>query len=189
MPTLSFKGTPYSVAEDGTSIMVEVELTGATGSDVTFTYEIITGSGDGFATASDYSVIPSALMGMISAGSTEDSLTITITNDFDIEGNETFKVRLKSLSGAVFASGDTLDATVTIVDDEIPELSFKTSEFNPVEEISGGKFEVEVELSNTTTEVVTFNIALGGGTAIKDTDYADPASLSGRIPAGSTKLR
>ena len=183
MPTLKFKGAPFSVAETGTSIEIPVEITGPTSSSVSFMFEII----DGSTTAgSDYTT-PSDLSGTIQAGMTADSLTITITDDGDNEGNETFTVRLKSLNGAVFASGTTLDATVTIEDDEDPELSFKTTTFKPGEEISGGMFEVVVELSGATDSEVTFDIALGGGTATKDEDYEDPASLQGMIPVGSTK--
>ena len=67
-------------------------------------------------TSADYSVDSGALSGIIQAGMTEDSLTITITNDEENEGNETFKVRLKGLSGAVFAGGGmTHDVDVTIL--------------------------------------------------------------------------
>ena len=61
MPTLSFKGEPFSVAETGTEIEIPVELTGPTGSDVIFTYEIINGT----TKVGDYSVTPSDLSGMI----------------------------------------------------------------------------------------------------------------------------
>ena len=56
-----------------------------------------------------------------------------------------------------------LDTIVTITDDEDPILSFKTTKFNPEEEITGGKFEVKVELSGVSDEIVTFNLTLGGG--------------------------
>ena len=182
-PTLTFKGEPFSVAETDTSINIPVQLSGPTGSAVSFTYELIEGSAK---PVSDYS-IPSNLAGMIPIGMTEDSLTISIPDDDDNEGNETFTVRIKSLSGAVFASGTMLDIVVTITDDEEPELLFKTTEFSPREDIMDAEFEVEVMLTGATDEIVTFDIALGGGTAIKDTDYADPTSLSGMIPIGSTE--
>ena len=114
----------------------------------------------------DYTV-PDNLTGMIQAGSTEDSLTISIVDNDDSDGNKIFTVRLKTLNNAVFASGTTLDATVTVLDDEFPTLSFKTTEFNPAEEIMDGEFEVEVEISMVAREIVTFDIELGGGTATK----------------------
>ena len=184
-PILAFTSDTFSVAEDATNINVSVELSGPTDSNVSFTYEIITGSGKGFATANDFTG-PSDLSGEIQAGLTGDTLTINIINDNKIEGHESFKVRLKSLTGAVFDSGTMLDTTVTILDDELPELSFKTTEFMPAEEITGGEFEAEIELSRVTTEIVTFDIALGGGTATKDQDYENPSSLKGMIEAGST---
>ena len=134
IPTLTFTGEPFSVAENLGEIEVMVALTGATSSNVSFTYELITGTAT---SGVDYTV-PSNLSGMIQTGSTDDSLAISITNDNENEGNETFTVRLKSLTGAVFESGTMLDTIVTIDDDEDPELSFKTTQFNPGEELQGG---------------------------------------------------
>ena len=131
---------------------------------------------------------PSDLSGEIQIGSKSDSITITITNDDENEGNESFKVKLKSLTGAVFAGGATeIETTVTIEDDEDPELSFKTTEFNPAEDIQRGMFEVVVELSGATDSLVSFDIALSDGTATKNSDYENPASLRGMIPVGSTE--
>ena len=159
MPTLLFKGEPFSIAENGTEIEVTVALTGPTSSNVTFAYEIVDGTA---IVGTDYT-LPSNLTGMIQTGSTEDSITIAIMDDSANDGNKSFIVRLKTLSGAVFASGDTLDATITIEDDEDPVLSFKTTEFTPSEEITGGKFEVVVEIPDARDENVTFDIAVGGG--------------------------
>ena len=78
-----------------------------------------------------------------------------------------------------------LDLSVTIIDNEDPTLLFKTSEFNPTEVISGGMFEIEVELTGQTDETVIFDIALSDGTAIKGNDYENPGSLRGIIAIGA----
>ena len=67
-------------------------------------------------------------------------------------------VRLKELRGARFASGTTLDATVTIVDDDEPVLSFRTSNFETNENV--GVFDVEVQISNLADVNVTFDFLL-----------------------------
>ena len=59
MPTLQFTNQSYSVNETETEIEVSVELTGATGTSVSFTYEII----DVSTKSGDYSVVTSDLSG------------------------------------------------------------------------------------------------------------------------------
>ena len=164
MPTLSFIGEPFNQAESGTDVEITVELSGPTDSEVSFIYEIIDTT---TTTGNDYTV-PEDLSGMIQVGSTKNSLTIPIIDDADNEGNETFIVRLKDLNGAEFATGNTLDTSVTITDDEDPTLLIKTTDFNPSEAVSGGEFEIEVELTGATDETVVFDITLSNGTAFKD---------------------
>ena len=155
----------------------------STNANVTFTYEIVAGTA---MPTSDYTV-PSELSGEIELGSTDDMISIPIINDQDAEGNENFVVRLTNLSGAVFTNGaTTLDADVTIEDDDAPELTITTTEFEPPEEIEGGEFAIGLELASTTDIKVTFDLTLSGGTATNSIDYENPTSLSREIAIGNT---
>ena len=150
IPNLEFTSPTFSVSEDRDEIIVTVELTAPAIVDVTFTYELI----DGTATAPDDYIIPSNLAGVISKYGSSNSITIKIENDARVEDNESFVVRLKELNGARFASGTTLDATITIVDDDEPVLSFRTTNFETFENV--GDFSVEVQITNVADVNVTF---------------------------------
>ena len=180
IPNLEFTSPTFSVAENGDEIIVTVELTAPAIVDVTFTYELISGT----ATAPDDYIIPSNLAGVISKNGSSNSITIKIKDDAIVEDNESFIVRLKELNGAKFESGTTLDATVTIVDDDEPVLSFKTTNFETFENV--GDFSVEIQINSVADVKVTFDIALGGGTATKGDDYRNPTSLQGEIAINST---
>ena len=176
VPTLAFKESAYSITEDVNQLVVAVELTPQAITDVTFTYEII----DGTTTAGEDYTIPDDLTGEIITGSSEDSITIPIIDDMNVESIESFTVRLSKLSGAIFASGFSLDVVVTIVENDFPELSFKTTDFEPREDLAGGAFNVELQIDNPSSVTVTFDITLDGGTAIKGKDYTNP-NLQGEI--------
>ena len=180
LPNLEFTNPTFSVNENADEIIVTVELTEPAIVDVTFTYELI----DGSATVADDYTVPSNLAGVISKNSTSNSITIKIKDNAIVEDNESFIVRLKELNGAKFASGTTLDATVTIVDDDELVLSFRTTNFETNENV--GDFEVEVQITNLTDVNVTFDFALSGGTATIGVDYTNLTSLQGEIAIGST---
>ena len=74
MPTLSFIGGSISIAESATEVEITVELSGPTGSEVSFNYEII----DGTTTAGSDYTLPDDLSGVILAGSDGG-----FVNDFD----------------------------------------------------------------------------------------------------------
>ena len=182
-PVLSFMSSNYRVPESASKVDITVNLDMSTNANVTFTYEIFSGTA---IPMSDYTV-PSELSGEIVLGSTDDMISIPIINDQDAEGNEIFIVRLTNLSGAVFTNGATsLDAVVTIEDDDAPELTITTTEFEPPEEIEGGVFTIGLELASTTDNKVTFDITLSGGTATNGIDYENPMRLSREIVIGST---
>ena len=83
---------------------------------------------------------------MIAIGSTETSIMIPITSDQFNEGNETFNLTLSNLTNSVFTGGVTsLVQEITIVDDEMPTLSFIGEPFSVVENL--GQIEVTVALS------------------------------------------
>ena len=115
----------------------------------------------------------------ITEGATMVSFPFTIIDDAVEEGIEFFELYL--IDGT-----NTINTNVYIIDDDVPILDFKTTNFSVSESVSGGNFDVEVELSESPTSDVTFNVELIDGTAIKDTDYEDPTDTSITITSGAT---
>ena len=119
-------------------------------------------------------------------GETSKEITISINQDSVAEVDETFNLALSQANNVSFAeSATSISATITIVDDDLPTLSFVTTNFNISEDI--GNFNIEVELSKPAPTNVTFEAALSPDTAywIYD-DYEDLLNSSITIPAGTT---
>ena len=111
-----------------------------------------------------------------------------IKADSDNEGNETFKVKLEQANNAVFTnSASSIEKTFTIIDDDAPTLSFKTTNFETTESDTSTApfptFDIIVQLSEATTNPVTFDIDLIDGTATKGNDFTDPVITSYTISA------
>ena len=69
---------------------------------------------------------------MLGQTSAVSDITITINQDTEVEGNQTFTLNLTNPSGATLVSSS---ITITIVDDEssVPTLSITNSHFNAPE--------------------------------------------------------
>ena len=108
-------------------------------------------------------------------------IPITIVEDSLDEGIESFRLRFNGASSLGVHT-----TTIYIIDNDAPTLDFKTTNFNVSEGVSGGKFDVEVELSESPTNAVTFEVELNDGTALKDTDFTDPMTTNFTITASAT---
>ena len=165
-PTLSFITTDFNASEAVGNFEVEVQLSETPNNPVTF--RVDTGAlTANFVADYDWPSIRNYTT------STTDPVTILvpIIQDTSPEGNETFEIILTNLVGAVFASGESnLAQTITIIDDDTL-LSFVTTDFSVAENINGGKFNVQVQLSKTPTNPVTFNVALSPDSAFFFFDY------------------
>ena len=120
-------------------------------------------------------------------GSTSTSTTIQITDDTNNEGNETFKIIVFNIDGAV-SSADltTFEQVITITDDEMPTLSIDNSTFAVGENVAGGHFVLEFSLSGDTGTNVTFNYTLTDVSTTTGTDYTVPDVLTGTVSMGAT---
>ena len=113
----------------------------------------------------------------ISAGSTTASLSIPIVNDDDNEGNETFTLAISMISGAVSAAGtDGFSQTITIIDNEDPEISFDQTTIEVSESI--GMANVVVNLSGATGELVRITYETINGTAESPADFTGISNAS-----------
>ena len=181
-PEISFADLTPSISESGGTLTIRANLSFASTEAVSAKYA--TSITSRTAESTDFVGVPTPTLLNFTIGQTYAEFTITINPDDLNEGNETFTVTLTEATNATFAGSETsISAIVTIIDDDSPTLSFQTTEFAPGEE--SGNFDVVVELSRTTTNPVTFEATLGGGTATKDTDYTDLTNSTYTISTGT----
>ncbi|MGD0168041.1 MAG: Calx-beta domain-containing protein, partial [Gaiellaceae bacterium] len=110
--TVSFSTASYSVSEGAGSAIITIKRSGTT----TGSNSVVFKTANGTATAgSDYTAVSQTVS--FAAGVTSKTVSIPITNDTLVEGNETVKLSLSSpSSGAVLGTQKT--ATLTILDND-----------------------------------------------------------------------
>ncbi len=164
-----------SANEGAGSVDVMVNLSNPAASDVHVDFT----TNDGTAMAgSDYT----ALSGTVTfpAGSTSESVTISLLDDALLEGDEVFSV---NLSNPTNASLGTASADVTITENDTLELSVADLAANE----GSGTADVVLLLSNASASDITVDYATSDGTAVASQDYTS-ATGTLTIPAGDTSL-
>ena len=163
--TLVLSSATYSVNENGGAMTVVVVRSGGLASGVGVNYA--TSSGTAMA-GSDFTATSGTLT--FGGGETSKTFTIPITNDVLVEGNETFSVALSNASGGALI-GTPSSAVITIVEDDLPQVSIGTPE-PIVEGDSGSKtLTFTVTLSAASSQLVTVSYATANGTATAGSDY------------------
>ncbi len=119
-PTVSFEQTDYIVSESAASVVLTVNLSGASDQDMVVTYQAMDGSA---IHPADYT--PANGTVTIAPGTLSESFSINIVNDGFVEGDETFQVVLTGAERGIVGSPDT--ATVTIADDDTFPVLISTS--------------------------------------------------------------
>ncbi len=177
VPTLSIGDASVTEGNSGTKTLTfSVSLSAAATSAVTVNYA----TANGTATAgSDYVAASGTLT--FAAGTTSQTLAVTVNGDTTGEPNETFTVTLSSASGATLADAS---ATGTLTnDDTLPTLSI--GNVSVTEGNSGTKVATfNVTLSAASATAVSASYATANGTATAGSDYV---ALAGTVsfPAGS----
>ncbi|MFL2723577.1 MAG: Calx-beta domain-containing protein, partial [Gammaproteobacteria bacterium] len=163
-PEVDFNLTSSSGAESVSSAGLTVDLSAASGQNVTVNYAVsgtATGSGIDFTLAS----------GSITINAGETSGTITISNIIDDsinEANETVIVTLSNPSNATLGS-DTVH-TYTINDNDTPpDIEFNTTSSNGIESVSSKA--LTVDLSAASSKNITVDYAVTGTATGSGTDY------------------
>jgi hypothetical protein len=179
LPSLSVGNVVLTEGNSGTkSAMFTVRLSAPSTSNVTYTIATASNSA---VSGTDY--VARSLSGQtISAGQTSRTFTVTVNGDTTRESNESFYVRLSSVSGATVS---TAQATGIILNDDGPTLSI--GDVSVSEGNSGSKLATfTVRLSRASSSNVTYSIATKNGSATAGSDYI-ARSLSGQtITAGQT---
>ncbi len=176
-PVVDFNETSSNGAESTSSKALTVDLSAASGQNVTVDYAV-TGTATGSGT--DYTLANGTLT--ISAGNTSGTITIaSIVDDSITEGNETVIVTLSSPSNATLGSDDA--HTYTILDNDSVVVDFNSTSSSEAESVSSKA--LTVDLSAASTQNVTVDYAVTGTATGSGTDYT-LANGTLTISAGST---
>ena len=175
--TASFGQESHTVAEGATQ---SVTVTLSADPERTVTIPIVTMGQDG-ATDADYSGVPDSVT-FNAGGPTEMTFTFTATQDtVDDEGESVLLGFGPDLSGGVRA-GTPDETTLTITDDDPPEVSFGQSAYTVAE---GGMVSVEVKLTSAPASAVTVPVTHTPQGATSSADYSGvPSSVT--FSAGET---
>ena len=174
-PEVSFGQSAYTVAEGG-MVSVEVKLTSAPASAVTVP---VTHTPQGATSSTDYSGVPANVM--FSAGETSKAFSFTATQDTVDDDGESVLLTFGTLPPEVSA-GTPTETTVTITDDDPPEVSFGQNAYTVAE---GGMVSVEVKLTSAPASAVTVPVTHTPQGATSSTDYSGvPANVM--FSAGET---
>ena len=174
----------------------EAEGTGATGGTLTFTVTLSAASGrqvtvdyvdagTGTATSgTDYTAITGGTL-TFAAGTTTQTIDVTVTGDATDEADETVVVTLSAPANATLA---TAAGTGTVTDDDdAPTVSIDSPSVTEGTGATGGTLRFLVSLSAASGKQVTVDYAdAGSGTATSGTDYTALTAGTLTFAAGTT---
>ena len=165
--SLQFSGASYSAAENSTSVLVTVTRTGGSFGAVSVDYDSSNGTATG---GSDYTPVSGTLN--LADGVMSDTFTVTILDDTNYEGNETFNLSLSNALGGA-SLGTPASATVTITEDDVVppagSLQFSGAIYSVAED--GTSLLVTVTRSGGSFGAVSVAYATSDGTATANSDY------------------
>ena len=170
-PVLSISGG--SASESAGTVDFRVQLSVASGAVVEVNYETVSRSA---VEGSDYT--PSTGTLSISAGVTEVTIPIAVTDDGFNEPDEEFSVNISAPKNAVLGESS---AVGVILDDDVVSLSVASTEADE----TAGSMQFAVTLSAASHGSVFVNYSTAPGTAVAPDDFQ---AVSGTltIPAGQT---
>ena len=183
--TLSISSPSVDEGDSGsTDLVFTVSLNGSKTSAVTVNYA---DAGDGTATSgTDYDAVTAGTL-TIAAGTTSQTITVTVQGDITVEPDETVVIELSNPSSGATLSTTASSGTGTIRnDDTLPVLSIDSPSVN--EGDSGSTdltFTVTLSAAYTQDVTVTYADALTG-TATSGTDYTALSATVLTITAGTT---
>ena len=181
LPEISVRNDTAPEGNAGTTLAsVNVVLSNETLVPVTVNYRTV----DGTATAGlDYTPVVAALT--FAPGQTRLPVTVGITGDTLAEAKEKFIVRLDSPTNATLAADS--DGTVTIADDDSPEISIEAAASIVERDTGSGNVALTMTLSQAHADTVTVNVSTADGTAVAGSDYVSTSSVVTFPPGSRTK--
>lgn len=169
MPTITLSSATNSIGEAAGQATVTVQLSAASGREVTVQYA----TADGTAVSpDDYTTIPLTTL-TFAPGSTSQTFTVEVVNDALYEEDEFVGLVLSTPTNATL--GIPASGTLTIVDDEAPPTVVFASDTITITE-DGGSAEVEVLLTALSTQPIAVDYVVNDGTAVAGEDYTPVAA-------------
>ena len=156
-------------AEEGGTVELAVTLDKASEDEVTVEYQTVAGTAeDGV----DYRAATGTLRFL--AGSRREMIEVATIEDQEGEADETFRVELSGVSGAILGDGA---GTGTIIDDDggtgtTPEETLPEMSIADASAEEGGTVELAVTLDKASEDEVTVGYRTVGATAAEGVDYA-----------------
>ncbi|WP_273455061.1 Calx-beta domain-containing protein, partial [Nevskia ramosa] len=182
LPSVSIADASISEGNSGTTnLSFTVSLSSAASSVVTVPYT----TADGTATTADNDYVAGSGTVSFPAGSTSQTLNVSINGDTKFESDETFVVNLGAPSGAALGRGQ---AVGTIVNDDTSTPTLSIADASTQEGNAGTKnLPFTVTLSPASTTTVTVKATTSNGTATSGSDYNGGTLTITFAPGETTK--
>jgi Leucine-rich repeat (LRR) protein len=164
LSTLQFSSATYDVGEsDGTVTITVTRVGGSCGGFASV--KVVTGNGTA-KKGKDFEKTTKTLK-WDDGEAGDKTFTVDIIDDSEIEGDETFKLKLKKVQGADL--GNPAKAEVTIVDNDAPTIQFSKDKYQVNE--NAGTVAVTVTISEVPNNIVVVEYSTSDGSATEQDDY------------------
>jgi subtilisin family serine protease len=163
--TLSFASGTYSVDEGAGTVSITVERVGGSSGAVSVQYD----TSDGTATSADYTPA-SGTLSWVDGDSLSKSFTVSISEDTDVEGDESVSMLLSNPTGGAALGTDT--STLTIMDNDVVSpgvLSIENAAYTVNE--GAGMLTVTVTRSSGSAGAVEVDYLTADVVALAGSDY------------------
>ncbi len=186
LPTIGFMQAASSINEDAGIAGIAVTITPALQSDLTLAYSV---GGATTATAvTDYQAPPGTLL--LRRGQTSANLLVTVVNDNVSEPTEALVLMLTA-EAAAYVPGSNPTHTLTITDDDEPQVSFQMTQSSVAE---GANVSITVQAQPVPQSALMVPLTLTPGAGLADTEYSlSSSALTGTgtsrmlmVPTGGT---
>jgi len=164
---LQFSAADYNVNEGDGSTTITVTRSEMSQGAVSVKYA----TSDGTAASSDYAAT-SGTLNWANGDTTDKTFTVNLTDDSEVENDETFIVSLSNPSAGA-QLGEPNTAVVTITDNDFSMLQFSAADYNVNE--GDGSATITVTRSEMSQGAVSVNYATSDGTAASS-DYTATSS-------------
>jgi hypothetical protein len=174
-----------SLVEEAASMNFTVTLSSPStvANPVTIFFSTENGDTNAATSGADYTATTSSLV--IAAGASTGTISIPIREDTTDEADQTFKVRITSVTNAVVGGTNNGVAVGTIVDDDAaPTVQIAPLSVNEGTSATDTSAVFVVSLSQPSEKIVTVSYTTAAGTATLGTDFT-AASGTVSIPAGA----
>lgn len=171
-PTVSFKETAVTVAEDGETLKVPLQLTAATTGTTIVYVAMKEGSEQGGREGSLFCNVPAYVV--LEKGAVRGNVELTIIDNDYPNPDYSFDLEITKVEGGAVLDGKNRTCKVTITDDDSKQsvtVGFNATAFEADE--NAGYTEIPVSVKGLLSDYLTFTVEATDGTAISTGDNWD----------------